>query len=102
VRLHHARPVVVNGQVVGALLLSRSPRALFRGVYQDRGKLLVGGGATILLLVLLSGLVSRGVTRPIEALSAATRSVATGGRAACRRRPPPPPSRSATSTRTSG
>jgi len=78
VRLHHARPVIVNGQVVGALLLSRSPRALFRGVYQDRGKLLVGGGATILLLVLLSGLVSRGVTRPIEALSAATRSVAAG------------------------
>jgi signal transduction histidine kinase len=78
VRLHHARPVTVNGQVVGALLLSRSPRALFRGVYQDRGKLLVGAGATILLLVLLSGLVSRGVTRPIEALSAATRSVAAG------------------------
>jgi len=78
VRLHHARPVVVNGRVVGALLLSRSPRALFRGVYQDRGKLLVGAAATILLLVLLSGLVSRGVTRPIEALSAATRSVAAG------------------------
>jgi signal transduction histidine kinase len=78
VRLHHARPVTVNGRVVGALLLSRSPRALFRGVYQDRGKLLVGAGATILLLVLLSGLVSRGVTRPIEALSAATRSVAAG------------------------
>jgi signal transduction histidine kinase len=78
VRLHHARPVTVNGKVVGALLLSRSPRALFRGVYQDRGKLLVGAGATILLLVLLSGLVSRGVTRPIEALSAATRSVAAG------------------------
>jgi len=77
-RLHHARPVRVNGQVVGALLLSRSPRALFRGVYQDRGKLLAGAAATILLLVLLSGLVSRGVTRPIEALSAATRGVAAG------------------------
>ena len=78
VRLHHARPIVVDGKVVGALLLSRSPRALFRGVYQDRGKLLAGAGATILLLVLLSGLVSRGVTRPIEALSAATRGVAAG------------------------
>jgi signal transduction histidine kinase len=77
-RLHHARPILVNGRVVGALLLSRSPRALFRGVYQDRGKLLVGGAATVLLLVLLSGLVSRGVTRPIEALSAATRDVAAG------------------------
>ncbi|MBO9707869.1 MAG: HAMP domain-containing histidine kinase [Caulobacter sp.] len=78
VRLHHARPILVEGRVVGALLLSRSPRALFRGVYQDRGKLLFGAGATILLLVLISGLVSRGVTRPIEALSAATRGVAMG------------------------
>ena len=78
VRLHHARPIVVNGKVQGALLLSRSPRALFRGVYQDRGKIAIGAGATILLLVLLSGLVSRGVTRPIEALSAASRGVASG------------------------
>jgi hypothetical protein len=31
VRLHHARPVTVNGRVVGALLLSRSPRALVPG-----------------------------------------------------------------------
>ena len=77
-RLHHARAIRVNGQVVGALLLSRSPRALFRGVYQDRGKILLGAGATVLLLVLLSGLVSRGVTRPIEALSAATKGVAAG------------------------
>lgn len=77
-RLHHARPIRVNGQVVGALLLSRSPRALFRGVYQDRGKILLGAAATVLLLVLLSGLVSRGVTRPIEALSAATKGVAAG------------------------
>ena len=78
VRLHHARPIIVNGKVQGALLLSRSPRALFRGVYQDRGKIAIGAGATILLLVLLSGLVSRGVTRPIEALSAASRGVASG------------------------
>ena len=35
-RIHHARPVVANGKVVGALLLSRSPRALFKGIYQDR------------------------------------------------------------------
>jgi signal transduction histidine kinase len=34
-RLHHARPVIVDGQVQGVLLLSRSPRALFRGLYED-------------------------------------------------------------------
>jgi signal transduction histidine kinase len=77
-RLHHARPVVVNGRVVGALLLSRSPRALFRGIYQDRGKIALGIGVIFAILVFLAGLVSRGVTRPIEALSRASRDVAAG------------------------
>lgn len=77
-RLHHARPIVVNGHVVGALLLSRSPRAMFRGLYEDRGKIALGVLVIVGLLIGLSGLVSRGVTRPIEALSAATRAVAAG------------------------
>jgi signal transduction histidine kinase len=78
-RLHHARPVVEDGKVVGVLLLSRSPRALFRGIYEDRGKIVLGVVVIFGLLVVLAGLVSRGVTRPIEALSAASREVAAGG-----------------------
>lgn len=78
-RLHHARPIRVNGQVAGVLLLSRSPRALFRGLYEDRAKFLLGTGGILAALIVLAGLVSRGVTRPIEALSAASRQVATGG-----------------------
>lgn len=77
-RLHHARPIEAGGHVVGALLLSRSPRALFRGLYEDRVKIIFGVVAIFGLLVVLSGLVSRGVTRPIEALSAASRDVAAG------------------------
>jgi signal transduction histidine kinase len=71
--------VLVNGRVVAILLLSRSPRALFRGLYEDRGKILFGIGAIFATLVVLSGLLSRGIVRPIEALSEATRSVARGG-----------------------
>lgn len=78
IRLHHARPVVVNGKVVGVLLLSRSPRALFAGLYEDRGKFLIGLGGLAVILILLSGLVSRGITRPIVALSRASREVAAG------------------------
>ena len=78
IRLHHARPIVVNGKVAGVLLLSRSPRALFSGLYEDRGKFLIGLAGLILILVLLSGLVSRGITRPIVALSRASRDVAAG------------------------
>lgn len=78
IRLHHARPIIVNDKVVGVLLLSRSPRALFRGVYEDRGKILLGLAMIVATLVVLSGLVSRGVTRPIVALSDASREVAAG------------------------
>ena len=79
IRLHHARPVMVNDKVVAVLLLSRSPRALFRGLYEDRGKFALAAAVILGLLVVLSGLVSRGVTRPIEKLSRASREVAAGG-----------------------
>ncbi len=77
-RVHHAHPIVVNGQVVGVLLIDRSPRALFRGAYEASWKIGLGAAVIISLLIGLSGLVSRGVTRPIEALSAATQAVAAG------------------------
>ncbi|MGN6620860.1 MAG: sensor histidine kinase [Sphingomonas sp.] len=77
-RIHYARPVIVDGRVAGVLLLSRSPRALFRGLYDDRGKILFGIAAIFATLVLLSGLLSRGIAQPIESLSEATRQVARG------------------------
>jgi two-component system sensor histidine kinase ChvG len=77
-RIHHARPILVGDQVVGVLLMSRSPRALFRGIYEDRIKIALGIGVIFGVLVVLAGLVSRGVARPIEALSAASRDVAAG------------------------
>jgi signal transduction histidine kinase len=78
IRVHHARPVMAGTQVIGVVLLSRSPRGLFLGIYQDRGKIAFGTGAIFLTLLLLAGLLSRGVSRPIEALSEATENVARG------------------------
>ncbi|PTQ08604.1 two-component sensor histidine kinase [Sphingomonas oleivorans] len=78
IRVHHARPIVIGGRVVGVLLLSRSARALFRGIYEDRGKIALGVILILATLVMLSGLLSRGIARPIEILSAATREVALG------------------------
>ncbi|AQR72628.1 HAMP domain-containing sensor histidine kinase [Sphingomonas sp. LM7] len=77
-RIHHVRPIIVEGRVVGVLLQSRSPRALFRGLYEDRGKILLGIGLIFLVLLGLTGLLSRGIARPIEALGDATRGVANG------------------------
>ncbi|MFN3584626.1 hypothetical protein [Phenylobacterium sp.] len=39
-----ARPVMVGDRVAAVLLLSRSPRALFRALYEGRGKLRIAGG----------------------------------------------------------
>lgn len=78
-RIHHARPIVVDGHVVGVLLLSRSPRVLFAGIYEDRGKIVLGVVLIFATLVALSGLLSRGIVRPVEALGEATRAVAAGG-----------------------
>ncbi|QIG81868.1 HAMP domain-containing protein [Sphingosinithalassobacter tenebrarum] len=79
IRIHHVRPIVVDGQVVGVLLLSRSARALFKGLYEDRFKIAFGVLVIFGILVVLSGVLSRGISRPIEALARATRSVAAGG-----------------------
>lgn len=88
IRVHHARPITVEGRVVGVLLLSRSARALFRGIYEDRGKIALGILTIFLLLVVLSGVLSRGIAKPIEGLSGVTRQVA-GGRGGVRVPDPP-------------
>jgi signal transduction histidine kinase len=80
VRVHHARPVLVDGEVVGVLLLSRSARSLFKGLYADRGKIAFGIIAIFALLVVLSGVLSRGIVRPVEALARASRALASGRR----------------------
>lgn len=77
-RVHHARPVLAGGHVVGVVLLSRSPRGLFVGIYQDRGKIAAGVVLIFLTLLLLAGLLSRGIAKPIRDLNRATEQVAGG------------------------
>lgn len=78
VRVHHARPVYEGGHIIGIVMLSRTPRGLFVGIYQDRGKIALGIGLILVALVVLVGLLSRGIARPIDALSKASRNVAIG------------------------
>lgn len=77
-RVHHARPIIVDGRVEGVLLLSRSARTLYRGLYQDRGRIALGVALILLTLIILAALLSRGIARPIEALRAAAHEVARG------------------------
>lgn len=78
IRVHHVRPVVDSGRVIGIVMLSRSPRGLFFGIYQDRGKIALGAGLILLTLIVLAGLLSRGIARPIDSLSKASQDVARG------------------------
>ena len=86
IRLHHARAILVGGEVVGVVLVSRSPSALFRGMWEDWGKIVFGVGAIFALLVLIAAVLARTIVTPLERLSAATRALA-GGRSAWLRRP---------------
>ncbi|WP_404477761.1 ATP-binding protein [Novosphingobium sp. BL-52-GroH] len=84
IRLHHARPIIVDGKVVGVLLVSRSPRALFLGIYEDRGKIALGAALILAMLVMVTAVLSRAIVRPVERLSQATRELASGRRVAAR------------------
>lgn len=85
IRLHHARPIRVDGKLVAILLVSRSPRALFLGIYEDRGKIASGVIAIFAMLLVLSAVLSRAIVRPIERLSEATRELSSGRRVAIRK-----------------
>ena len=78
IRIHHVRPVIAGGRVVGIVMLSRSPRGLFLGIYQDRGKIALGVVLIFATLLVLAGLLSRGIARPIRDLTRATERVANG------------------------
>ncbi|MDT8759346.1 HAMP domain-containing histidine kinase [Sphingomonas psychrotolerans] len=78
IRVYHVRPVMAGGRVIGAVMLSRSPRGLFVGIYQDRGKIAVGVVLIFLTLLVLAGLLSRGIARPIRELTRATEKVSRG------------------------
>ena len=77
-RVHHARPVKIGGKVVAVVLLSRSPRGLFVGIYEDRGKIVLGLILILIVLVGMAAVLNRAIARPIAALARATADVARG------------------------
>lgn len=77
-RIDHARPVTVDGRTVGVLLLSRIPPPLYMGLYEDAGKIALGFILILGFVIVLSGVLSRGIVRPIERLGVATRNLARG------------------------
>jgi signal transduction histidine kinase len=78
VRLHYARPIRVDDRIVGVVLVSRTPPPLLRGMIEDAGKIVLAVMLILGTLIILTGILSRAIVRPIETLSRATRGVAAG------------------------
>ncbi|MEQ1497516.1 MAG: HAMP domain-containing sensor histidine kinase [Novosphingobium sp.] len=78
IRLHHARAISLSGKVVGVVLVSRSPSALFRGMWEDWGKIAFGVVTIFGLLLMIAAVLARAIVVPVERLSAAARALAQG------------------------
>ena len=78
IRVHHARPVLDGGRVIGVVMVTRSPRGLFIGIWQARVAILFGTAVIFATLLVLAGLLSRGIARPIAELARASQGVARG------------------------
>ncbi len=80
VRVFVALPVMVEGRVIGAVYLSRTPGNVVQYLYQERQNLL----RVISLVVLAAGVIGvvfwRFVTRPLGLLITQSRQISEGGR----------------------
>lgn len=78
VRVYVATPVMAEGHVVAAILLSRTPRTLGQAVYGKLLDLSVTAAALLATGLFLALAVSRLVTRPLAAIVAQAQRVAAG------------------------
>lgn len=77
-RVFVAYPVLVEGRVVGAVYLSRTPSNLRKFVVNERAALGTMLGATLLAALAVGALLLRFILRPVRALSAQSQGIANG------------------------
>ncbi|MBL4807266.1 MAG: sensor histidine kinase [Rhodobacteraceae bacterium] len=75
VRIFVAMPVVVDGQVIGAVYLSRTPNHIFRFLYGERVNLAKAAGFVVLATGLIGFVFWRFITRPVHELINRTRKI---------------------------
>ncbi|MES2985243.1 MAG: ATP-binding protein [Pseudomonadota bacterium] len=77
-RLFVALPIIDNDRVIGAVLLSRSPRSILKGLQDEQERMLFAAGIIIAITVLLALVTSYAISRPIHALIRQTQRIARG------------------------
>src|SRR5439155_528484 len=78
VRVFVALPVLDGRRVVGAVVLSRSPRSIGETLYDKRFHLLAGAGLLLAVVVLMTLFTSRTISRPLEAVVGQSERAARG------------------------
>lgn len=78
IRVFVAMPVIDGDMVVGAVLLSRSPRNILKGIYDDWQSVAIAGSIIIGIALLLALLTSYAISRPVYALIEQAKRVARG------------------------
>lgn len=78
VRVFVALPVVEQGRVLGAVVLSRTPLDTVKGLYGFRAELALGAALLLLTSLLVSALTSRAIVRPVRALMSQARQISQG------------------------
>ncbi len=81
-RVFVALPVVENRRMLGAVVVSRTPMDITKALYLNRRPLLLGAGALLAVVVLVSVLTSVTINRPVRALIRQADQVARGERTA--------------------
>ncbi|MEL6210910.1 MAG: ATP-binding protein, partial [Pseudomonadota bacterium] len=87
VRVFFAMPVVVGDHVIGSVYLSRTPIGTLQQFYRDREPLLQALVVTLLATLLIGGVFTRLLTRPLSGLSDQATRLAEGDRSAAERLP---------------
>lgn len=78
VRVFTATPILLDGEVIGVVRMSRTSRDLLEGVWQHRRPMLIGLAGCAVLTAAISLFFSRTISRPVRAIKAAAEAVVRG------------------------
>ncbi len=78
VRVFHATPVIHQGQILGAVILSRTPTNIGQSFYKHRFELMVAGLILIGLVLAFTIITALTITAPLEAVTRQAKHVANG------------------------
>ena len=81
-RVFVALPIKDGARIVGAVVLARTPLDIDKAVWLNRRPILVGAAAVLVVVLLVTGLTSLTISRPLRALVEQARRVARGERGA--------------------